>query len=146
MLYTYGGFHSSALSFIDKLAAGCDRAVALVPLADWKDDLKDRIAVCVQRHTADIVIDDALVHCDRCAPYYLLVRVRVLLVDERTSLELLLASDLACVIPSSVHVTTRDGQGDLIVLRHGALIHTPVPPHSRQRKLPVVGDCADTRR
>ena len=59
VLYTYGGFHSSALSFIDKLAAGCDRAVALVPLADWKDDLKDRIAVCVQRHTADIVIDDA---------------------------------------------------------------------------------------
>ena len=59
VLYTYGGFHSSALSFIDKLAAGCDPAVALVPLADWKDDLKDRIAVCVQRHTADIVIDDA---------------------------------------------------------------------------------------
>ena len=59
VLYTYGGFHRSALSFIDKLAAGCDPAVALVPLADWKDDLKDRIAVCVQRHTADIVIDDA---------------------------------------------------------------------------------------
>ena len=33
--------------------------MALVPLVDWKDDLKDRIAVCVQRHTADIVIDDA---------------------------------------------------------------------------------------
>ena len=59
VLYTYGGFHTSALSFIDQLAAGCDPAVALVSLSDWKDDLKDRIAVCVQRHTADIVIDDA---------------------------------------------------------------------------------------
>ena len=58
VLYTYGGFHSSALSFIDQLAAGCDPAVALVSLSDWKDDLKDRIAVCVQRHTANIVIDD----------------------------------------------------------------------------------------
>ena len=58
VLYTYGGFHTSALSFIDQLAAGRDPAVALVSLSDWKDDLKDRIAVCVQRHTANIVIDD----------------------------------------------------------------------------------------
>jgi hypothetical protein len=62
VLYTYGGFHKSALSFIDALGAAYDPAVALVSLSAWKDDLKDRIAVCVQRHTANILIDDA-----RCA-------------------------------------------------------------------------------
>jgi hypothetical protein len=59
VLYTHGGFHKSALSFIDALGAGYDPAVALVSLSAWKDELKDRIAVCVQRHTANIVIDDA---------------------------------------------------------------------------------------
>jgi hypothetical protein len=59
VLYTYGGFHKSALSCIDRLGAAHDPAVALVSLAAWKDELKNRIAVSVQRHTADIVIDDA---------------------------------------------------------------------------------------
>ena len=59
MLYTYGGFHESALSFINAVAEGSDPAVAMVSLSTWKDDLKDRIAMCTQRHTADIVIDDA---------------------------------------------------------------------------------------
>jgi hypothetical protein len=59
VLYTHGGFHKSALSFIDALGAAYDPAVALVSLSAWKDDLKDRIAVCVQRHTANIMIDDA---------------------------------------------------------------------------------------
>src|ERR1700735_5627600 len=59
VLHTYGGFHKSALSFIDALGAAYDPAVALVSLSSWKDALKDRIAVCAQRHTADIVIDDA---------------------------------------------------------------------------------------
>jgi len=59
VLYTYGGFHKSALSFIDALGAAYDPAVAIVSLSAWKEDLKDRIAVCVQRHTANILIDDA---------------------------------------------------------------------------------------
>jgi hypothetical protein len=59
VLYTHGGFHKSALSFIDTLGAAYDPAVALVSLSAWKDELKDRIAVCVQRHTANIMIDDA---------------------------------------------------------------------------------------
>ena len=60
VLYTYGSFHKSALSTIEQLGAGYDPAVALVSLTAWKlqQDLKDRIAVSVQRHTANIVIDD----------------------------------------------------------------------------------------
>jgi hypothetical protein len=59
VLYTYGGFHKSALSFIDMLGAAHDPAVALVSLSAWKEELKDRIAICTQRHTANILIDDA---------------------------------------------------------------------------------------
>ena len=58
VLYTYGGFHKSALSTIEQMAAAYDPAVALVSLTAWKEELKDRIAVCVQRCTADIVIHD----------------------------------------------------------------------------------------
>jgi len=59
VLYTYGGFHKSALSFIDKLGRAHDPAVALLPLSTWKEELKDRIAISIQRHTANILIDDA---------------------------------------------------------------------------------------
>jgi hypothetical protein len=59
VLYTYGGFHKSALFFVDQMAGAYDPAVALVSLSEWKDGLKDRIAVCVQRCTANIVIEDA---------------------------------------------------------------------------------------
>lgn len=59
ILYTYGGFHKSALSFINKMGEAYDPAVALVSLSAWKEELKDRIAICVQRHTANIVIEDA---------------------------------------------------------------------------------------
>ena len=58
VLYTYGGFHKSALSTIAQLGAAYDPAVSLVSLSAWKQELKDRIAVCVQRHTANIVIED----------------------------------------------------------------------------------------
>ena len=47
-----------SLSPSSSMAAAYDPAVALVPLTVWKEDLKDRIAVCVQRHTANIVIED----------------------------------------------------------------------------------------
>jgi hypothetical protein len=59
VLYTYGGMHTSALSVINRVAAASDPAVALVSPSEWKNELKDRIAICVQRLTADIVIDDA---------------------------------------------------------------------------------------
>jgi hypothetical protein len=59
VLYTYGGFHKSALSVIDKLGAASDPAVALMSLTSWKKELKDRIAIQVQRVTANIIINDA---------------------------------------------------------------------------------------
>jgi hypothetical protein len=59
VLYTYGGMHKSALSVIDALGAASDPGVTLVSLTAWKKELKDRVAVCVQRHTANMVIRDA---------------------------------------------------------------------------------------
>jgi hypothetical protein len=59
VLYTYGGFHKSALSFIDKLGGAHDPGVALVPLNTWKEELKDRIAISMQRHTANMLIDES---------------------------------------------------------------------------------------
>jgi hypothetical protein len=58
VLYSLGGFHKSALSVINQLGAASDPAAALVSLTEWKNDLKDRIAISVQRYTADIVIAD----------------------------------------------------------------------------------------
>ena len=59
VLYTFGGWHASALSVVNQLGAAADPAVALVSLSAWKEDIKNRIAVCVQRGTADIVLEDA---------------------------------------------------------------------------------------
>jgi hypothetical protein len=59
VLYTYGGFHRSALSTVEQLGAAYGPAMALVSPSAWKEGLKDRIAVCVRRHTANIVIEDA---------------------------------------------------------------------------------------
>lgn len=59
VLYSYGGFHKSALSTIAQVASAYDPAVALLSLSAWKEQLKNRIAVCVQRCTANIVIEDA---------------------------------------------------------------------------------------
>ena len=59
VLYTYGGCHQSVASFIRLLGTAHDRGLARVSYADWKSDLQDRIAVSVQRHTADIMIQDA---------------------------------------------------------------------------------------
>jgi hypothetical protein len=59
VLYSYGGWHKSAFSVVDKLAAASDPAVALVSLTAWKKELIDRIAIQVQRVTANIIINDA---------------------------------------------------------------------------------------
>jgi len=58
VLYSFGGFHKSALSVINQLGAASDPAVSLISVAAWKNDVKDRIAVCVQRRTAQILIED----------------------------------------------------------------------------------------
>jgi hypothetical protein len=58
VLYTYGGFHRSALSFINKLTDSLDTATCLVSRADFKQQVKKHIAIAVQRGNADIMIQD----------------------------------------------------------------------------------------
>jgi hypothetical protein len=56
VLYTYGGFHHTALSFIRQLGRALDPATCLVSHTKWKKDLMEHIAVAVQRGNADIMI------------------------------------------------------------------------------------------
>jgi hypothetical protein len=56
VLYTYGGFHRTALSFIRQLGRALDPATCLVSHTKWKQDLMENIAVAVQRGNADIMI------------------------------------------------------------------------------------------
>jgi hypothetical protein len=58
VLYTYGGFHRSALSFISKLTDSLDTTTCLVSRADFKQQVKKHIAIAVQRGNADIMIQD----------------------------------------------------------------------------------------
>jgi hypothetical protein len=59
VLYTYGGFHASALSFINQMARAIDPATCLVSPGQWKQSLKEHIAIAVQRGTADIMVRDS---------------------------------------------------------------------------------------
>jgi hypothetical protein len=59
VLYTYGGFHRSALSFIHQLSGGYDPAVCLLSLTEWKRSIMENIAIAVQRGTADIMIKES---------------------------------------------------------------------------------------
>ena len=60
VLYTYGGFHRSALSFINKLADSVDTATCLLSRADFKRTLLlQHIAIAMQRGNADIMIQDS---------------------------------------------------------------------------------------
>ena len=56
VLYTYGGFHRSALSFIQKLVRSVDTAACLISQAEFKTSLMQHIAIAVQRGNADIMI------------------------------------------------------------------------------------------
>ena len=58
--YTYGGLHHSALSFIQKLGSAADPATCLTSYAHWKRDLKEEVAIAVQRGNADIMIHDSI--------------------------------------------------------------------------------------
>jgi hypothetical protein len=58
VLYTYGGFHKSAISFIGKLTESLDPATCLISRAAFRQQLKQHIAIAVQRGTADIMIQD----------------------------------------------------------------------------------------
>jgi hypothetical protein len=56
VLYTYGGFHESALSSIRKLGQALDPATCLISHTKWKQALMEHIAVAVQRGNAEIMI------------------------------------------------------------------------------------------
>jgi hypothetical protein len=56
VLYTYGGFHSSALLFISQVADSVDPYSCPVSRAEWLQGLKQHIAIAVQRGNADIMI------------------------------------------------------------------------------------------
>jgi hypothetical protein len=60
VLYTYGGFHHTALSFIRHLGRALDPATCLVSHTKWKKDLMEHIAVAVQRGNADIMIQHSV--------------------------------------------------------------------------------------
>ena len=53
---TTGGFHSSALKVIRKMAESLDPACCLLSRAEWKRMLMEHIAIAVQRGNADIMI------------------------------------------------------------------------------------------
>jgi hypothetical protein len=59
VLYTYGGFHRSALAFIKQLADALDPLSCLLSRTEWMRALKAHIAIAVQRGNADIMIQDA---------------------------------------------------------------------------------------
>ena len=62
VLYTYGGFHASALSFIQHMAKAVDPATCLTSPSRWRRDLMEQMAIArfaVQRGTADIMITAA---------------------------------------------------------------------------------------
>jgi hypothetical protein len=58
VLYTYGGFHKSALSFIAQLVDSFDPLISLLSRSEFKQSLMKHIAIAVQRGTADIMIQD----------------------------------------------------------------------------------------
>jgi len=59
VLYTYGGFHKSALRFISRMAAAVDPATCLTLPGQWKRELMEQVAIAVQRGNADIMISAA---------------------------------------------------------------------------------------
>src|SRR5271154_2345297 len=65
VLYTYGGFHTSALKFIKELTLAVDPAISLISPADFKDQLKKQIAITVQRGNANIMIQASQRHREK---------------------------------------------------------------------------------
>jgi hypothetical protein len=59
VLYTYGGFHASALTFIQRMAKAVDPATCLTSPSRWRRELMEHIAIAVQRGNAEIMITAA---------------------------------------------------------------------------------------
>jgi len=62
VIYTYGGFHSSALRLTKKLTSAIDPDTSVILPAEFKDQLKRQIAIAVQRGNADIMIQASQRH------------------------------------------------------------------------------------
>jgi len=56
VLYTYGGFHRSTAKFIKSLVDSLDPATCLVSRLEFKQALKEHIAIALQRGNADVMI------------------------------------------------------------------------------------------
>ena len=59
VLYTYGGFHASALTFIQHMARAVDPATCLTSPSQWRRELMEHMAIAVQRGNAEIMITAA---------------------------------------------------------------------------------------
>jgi hypothetical protein len=59
VIFTYGGWHTSAESVLRKLVAALEPGYCLLSRRDWKDQLTQQIAVAVQRGNANIMINAA---------------------------------------------------------------------------------------
>ena len=56
VIYTYGGVHKSTTKFIKRLVDSLDPATCLVSKVEFKQALKEHIAVALQRGNADVMI------------------------------------------------------------------------------------------
>jgi hypothetical protein len=59
VVYTYGGFHESTMSFLKSLFRAVDPATSLIPAVEWRETLLSAIAIAVQRWTAKVMITAA---------------------------------------------------------------------------------------
>jgi len=58
VLYTHGGFHQSALRFIQRITSALDPVTCQLSRSEFNITLRQHIAVAVQRGNADIMIQD----------------------------------------------------------------------------------------
>jgi hypothetical protein len=56
VFYTYGGLHKSTIRFIKRLVDSLDPATCLVSKLEFRQALKEHLAVAVQRGNADVLI------------------------------------------------------------------------------------------
>jgi hypothetical protein len=68
VLYTYGGLHSSAKTFLAAICDALDPALCLLSYAEFKAELHAHIAIAVQRGNAAIMIEDSVQARMRDAP------------------------------------------------------------------------------
>ena len=80
VLYTYGGFHKSALRLVSALVGAFDPSTCLISRDEYRTALVQQIAIAVQRGTADIMIRDAMrirgSLCRRLGRRHLVARAR----------------------------------------------------------------------